>query len=204
MTLAVGDILKVVATLVYPADGGINQNVFAVEIVGAGGPFDDQDVLDDMEDWLDNMYANLTTFLTDNIQGASVTVYVFDTVGLDFDEVGLNAWGFAPTQALEYLPRAVSALVLGRTTDPDKLGKKYIPGISEAHNSDGLFIATLVVAMLAYAADWVTPFVGAASGASFQPGVWSPTDLAIYHLIDTIVANLIPAYQRRRKRNVGI
>lgn len=203
MSVAVNDILKVVASLIW-LDGEINQNVFACQVTGGGGPFDDLDVVDDMLDWVENLYANLTTRCSDEIDGSQIQVYKYDAVGDDFDEVGTNAWVFNPSESGQQLPRGVAALTTCQTTDPDVQGKKYIPGLTTSSILDGLWSAAFLVQMLAYAADWITPFVGATAGADYDPGIWSPTEKDIFLAVDSISANGIPAYQRRRKNNVGV
>lgn len=203
MSIADATILRVVASLLW-TDGNVNQNVFNAVLGGAGAPWDEQDILDDAEDWLDNMYANFTTILSDEIDGNEVVVYKYDVAGQDWDEVGSNAWTFDPTQSTEQMARGVAGLVRLWTEDPDVQGKKYIGGLTEASLVDGLIPAAAVTALLAFGADWLTPFVGAASGATFTPGVWSVVGTVFKAAIDHIATSTIPAYQRRRKRNVGI
>ncbi|MCK5317998.1 MAG: hypothetical protein KAJ55_08790, partial [Anaerolineales bacterium] len=86
----------------------------------------------------------------------------------------------------------------------DVQGKKYMPGLVEGAVTDGLFNAADLINLLAVAADWYTPFVGAASGATFTPGIWSVVGTLFVAGVDHIAASAIPAYQRRRKRTVGI
>lgn len=203
MTVATNDILRVVASMLWD-DGDVNQNVFNCKITGGGGPWDDTDVIDDCEDWLDNLYANLTTYVTDHMDGNEVIVYKYDAVGDDWDEVGSQSWTWNPTEPNDYLPKAVAGLVRLWTEDPDVQGKKYIPGLTEDHSVDGLWVGSLLTPMLAFAADWYLPFVGATSGATFTPGIWSVVGTVFKAAVDHVAANAIPAYQRRRIRNVGI
>lgn len=204
MTVPTGTILRVVASLGY-TDGEINQNVYNCRISGGGGPWDELDILDDAEDWLDNMYANVTAAITSDMDGLSTTVYKYDTVGDDWDEVGVNPFTFNPTAGVsDGLPRGVAALITAKSTDPDVDARKYIPGFYEGYLTSGLWIAGAVTALAALGADWVLPFVGAATGADFTPVVWSVVGKAALDLIDTIIVPTIPAYQRRRKNNVGI
>ena len=203
MAIVTNTILRVVASMLW-SDGNVNQNVFNCKITGAGGPFDDQDVIDDMEDWLDNMYLNMTAICSDEIDGNSVTVYKYDTVGADWDEVGSNSWTWNPTNAVDQLPRGVAGLVRLWTTDPDVQGKKYFPGLTEEAILDGLFSSGVVTGLLAFAADWYLPFNGSTSGATFTPGIWSVVSSLFVAGVDHIATSTIPAYQRRRKRNVGI
>ena len=197
------DVLRVVAQMLW-LDGNVAQNVFNCIVSGGVGPYDDQDTTDDMEDWLDNMYANLTTQAVDEIDGNEVIVYKYDSVDDDWDEVSSNAWVWNPTITGDQVPRGVACLTRLWTVDPDVQGKKYIAGLAETTATDGLFTGVMLVSALAFAADWYTPFVGAATGATFTPGIWSVVNTAFYAGVDHIGANAIPAYQRRRKRNVGI
>lgn len=203
MTLVTDDILRVVASMLW-TDGNVNQNVFNCKITGAGSPWDDVDVIDDMEDWLDNMYANLTAQISDEIDGNEVLVYKYDAVGQDWDEVGSQSWVWDPVNVTDQMPRGVAGLVRLWSTDPDVQGKKYIPGITEGMATDGLITAPSLVTLLAFAADWYLPFVGATSGATFTPGIWSVIGALFQAGVDHVAASAIPAYQRRRKRNVGI
>lgn len=203
MSITDGEILRIVASFLW-TDGNVNQNVFNAVVTGGGSPWTEEDIIDDAEDWLDNMYANLVTFMSDEIDGNSCIVYKYDPIDTDWDEVGSNAWVFNPSAAGDQLPRGVAGLVRLWTTDPDVTGKKYLPAMNEGVITDGLFSAATLVAFLAFAADWYTPFVGAASGATFTPGIWSVAQTVFKLGIDHIAANGIAAYQRRRKRNVGI
>ncbi|MCK5563615.1 MAG: hypothetical protein KAJ07_00070, partial [Planctomycetes bacterium] len=196
MSITDGTILRVVASFLW-TDGNVNQNVFNCVITGGGSPWDEVDVVDDLEDWLDDMYANLTTSLSDEIDGNEIIVYKYDAIDDDWDEVGSQSWTFNPSGAGGQLPRGVAALVRLWTTDPDVQGKKYIPALTENVLDEGLLPAATITALLAFAADWYLPFVGATSGASFAPGIWSVAGTVFKLAIDHVATSTIPAYQRR-------
>lgn len=203
MTIQDGEILRVVASMLW-GDGNVNQNVFNCIVSGGSPPFTDDDVIEDMEDWLDNMYQNITNQTHTNLEGNEVIVYKYDSVDDDWDEVGSDAWVWNPSGAGDELPRAVAALVRLWTVDPDVQGKKYLPATIESILTNGLWTAGAITNFLAFAADWWQPFVGATSGATFTPGIWSVVNTAFFAAIDHIATTTIPAYQRRRKRNIGI
>lgn len=203
MTIAADTVLRVVAQFLW-VDGEVNQNVFNAKVSGAGAPWADQDIIDDAEAWLDNMYLNILSNMSDRIDGNQVLVYKYDAVGDDWDEVGTQAFTYNPTSATEYLPRGNAALINLKTTDPDVSGKKYIPGLVEGSVTDGLLGSSFVVNLAALAADWLTAFVGGTSGASWTPGIWSVVGKTFLPAIDHFVIPTIVAYQRRRKDNVGI
>lgn len=203
MTITTGDILRTVAQAVW-VDGNITQNVFACLISGAGGPWVDADVLDDLEAWLDNMYANMTALTSNDLDGDFIFGYVWDTVGLDWDLFASEPWVWNPADVGQQIPRGVATFMKAPTSNPDVQGRKYFPGLTEASNASGLLTAGYIVGMLAFGLDWITPFIGAATGATFSPGVWSVKNLAHFVFGTEIAAATIPAYQRRRKRGVGI
>lgn len=203
MTVAADSVLRVVASMLW-TDGNINQNIYNAKVSGGGAPWDNQDIVDDAEAWMDNIYLNMTGSVSDQLDGNEIIVYKYDVVGADWDEVSSQSWGWNPTSADHQLPRGVAALLRLWTTDPDVQGKKYIPGTVEADVTDGLYNAATLTPLLAMAADWYTPFTGASSGATWTPGIWSVAGSLFVAGINHIAANAIPAYQRRRKRNVGI
>lgn len=203
MSVADNSILRVVASMLW-TDGNVNQNVFNALISGAGAPWDDSDVVDDCEDWLDNMYANFTPHTSDHLDGNEILVYKRDLVGADWDEVGSQAFTWNPGSGDEQLPRGTGPLIRLWTVDPDVQGKKYLMGTPETYLTNGLYAAAIVTDALAFAADWLAPFVGAATGGTITPGVWSVAQLVFKAAVDHFATSTIPAYQRRRKRTVGI
>lgn len=203
MSVVSGDILRVVASFLW-TDGNVNQNVFNAVVTGGGSPWPDADITDDAEAWLDDMYLNLVGQLSDEIDGNEVIVYKYDALDDDWDEVASQSWTFNPNELTDQLPRGVAALVRLWTSDPDVQGKKYIPALTEGALVDGLFGAGLLTALLAFAADWYAPFTGGTSGATWTPGIWSVAGTVFKAAVDHVAANAIPAYQRRRKRNIGI
>lgn len=203
MSLTTGDIVKIVATMIFD-DGNVVQNVFNAVLTGGGGPWDEADIIDDAGAWLTAMYSNITTLVADTLSGSTVEGYVYDSVDDDWDEFDTDNWVWAPTNATGELPRGAAALLNGKTTDPDVSGKKYIGGMSEGALGLGLWSGGTIADLVDWGADWVIPFVGATSAADWTPGIWSPTRTIFYASSLVVVIPTIPAYQRRRKRGVGI
>lgn len=203
MSITVGDVLKVVA-IMSTVDGNIFENVFSAVIGGSGGPYDDDDIVDDAVAWLDAMYANVTNYVSNLIDGSEARIYVYDPVDDDYDEVGSGAWSWNPASSIEPAAWGVAGLINAKTTDPDVSGKKYLPGFHQQNLVDSLWISGAVTAMAAFAADWVTGFTGGTSGADWVPGIWSVARTNFYACSGTVLIPTIPAYQRRRKQGVGI
>lgn len=171
---------------------------------GRGFPLADSDIVDDALAWADNMYANFVTSIADTCDGSQVQVYKYDALDDDWDEVGTDPWTWTPSNLDSELPRGVSALVNLKTTDPDVSGKKYVGGWTEAGLTDGLWPALILSQLLSFGMDWYDPFVGGTSGASWAPGIWSVVDTVFKLAGSTVIIPTIPAYQRRRKRGVGV
>lgn len=201
MALSADDRLKVVAQLLFP-DAVVMQNVFSVIFEGNGTSFDEGDAIDDIVDWLEAMYLTTVAHIDDEVIADEVFVYVWDAVGLDFDEIGSATWSVTNTATVGMAPHGVAAVVLGRTSDPDVNGKKYIGGLQETSIDDSTLGAVLQTALVAFVADWITPFVGAATESTFTPSIWSPKNSDAYVLTSGVV-NAIAGYQRRRKPGVG-
>lgn len=203
MTVAVGDILRIVMNFTW--DGGsIQQNVYNCKIGGSGGPFDAQDVCDDMADWMDNLYDNVKASMSQDLTSGLATVYVWDPVDGDWDELGSGNPAFSCSSVGDVLPYGIAAMIRANSTDPDVQGRKYLGGFTEDQQSDGSWGASPLTYFLAFGADWVAQFVGSTSGATFDPGVWSASSSTFYAFIANYIVNAIANYQRRRRPGVGI
>jgi len=203
MSIDSGTVLRVLAIALF-TDGELTENVFNAVIAGAGGPFDVSDVLSDIKDWMDDVYGNLTTYLSDQLDGSQIQVYEFDPVDVDWDEVGTDSWGWDPSQSADPLPRGVAVQINATTVDPDVQGRKYIAGATEFHNVNGNWNSGMQVAAGSWGLDWIAPQTGAATGATITPGVWSPTRGTFYQFGPGVTVKVEPGYQRRRKRGVGV
>ena len=203
MSIPEGSILKMVVSCLW-TDGNIIQNVFNAVVTGAGAPWDEADIVLDAISWAEDLFFNLTGGTTNHLDGSQVQVYEFDPQDQDWDEVGSGAFTWNPTGTGEQLPRGVAALINLRTLDPDVSGKKYVGGMVETNLDDGLWSSTILADLLSFAVDWYAGFVGTDSGADWLPGVWSPKGTVFKTALPQVTIPAIPAYQRRRKRGVGI
>lgn len=203
MALVTGDILRLVVSMIW-TDGNIMQNVFAATITGGGGPWDAGDVLDDLESWASQMYSTMTAKIVAAVDGNEVFGYVWDVPNQDFDLFGAEPWTWDPTEAGSQLPRGVAAFMKAPTTDPDVQGRKYIGGTSENDLFEGLYTAGIIANLVLFGGEWITPFIGVLTAATITPGVWSTKNLTFHPFRAEVGILTIPAYQRRRKRGVGI
>lgn len=203
MTVTVGTVLKVVCTLVH-LDTGVIQNVFNAVVGGSGGPFDDADITEDLNTWVEDIYSEILDMVSEDITASETTSYEYDTGDDDWDELGSEVPSLIFTRTEDLLPRGVALLINAKTTDPDVNGKKYFGGLTEVYWDGTAWNVALFTQMADLSLIWGTEFVGAASGATITPAIWSPTRLAAYPLTGTFVMPVVAAYQRRRKPGVGI
>jgi hypothetical protein len=203
MTVTDDDILRVVQTLTW-ADGNIIQNVYNCKISGGGGPYDDQDVADDMADWMDTIYDGLAAAMSSELNTGEAVTYLFDPVGSDWDEVAGDVPTFTPAAGGEYLPTGVAAMARANSTDPDVQARKFFGGFTEDVAIDGGWTTSALALLVAAGLDWITAFTGTATGATFTPGVWSPTTTTFFAFVAHLIVNGIANYQRRRRPGVGV
>lgn len=203
MSITDGTILKVVATKTW-TDAEVNQNVFNAVVTGGGSPWDAEDIVDDALDWISGVFDNIETLWNLNLTGSHITVYEYDAIDDDWDEVGVTSWIDIPDSGAHALPRGVAALINAKTTDPDVSGKKYLGGQTEDQGSGGVWGAATLVDLADFALDWGNPFTGFVSGATWTPGVWSVAHTVFKAMTEQYIIPTIAAYQRRRKQGVGI
>lgn len=203
MAVADGAILRIVASLLFP-ESVIAQNVFYAVFADTGASNDDQDVVDDLAEWLEDAYTLIAGFIDTSVSLTDIKVYNYDSIDDDWDEVGAASIGLAFTGTTDMLPHGVAYLLHAKTTDPDVQAAKFIGGFTEGGQADGIWLSSINTVMATWAADWVTAFVGTATGGDFSPGVWSVAQQVFKVFNGVINLNSIPAYQRRRKPGVGI
>lgn len=203
MSVTDGTVLRLVVTNLW-TDGNVIQNVFNAVVTGAGSPWDADDIVEDGVSWAEDLFYNITSDTAATVDGSQVQVYEYDSVDDDWDEVGSQSFFWNPTAGSDELPRGVAALINLKTTDPDVSGKKYIAGMTEGSSVLGLWSAGLLTNLLSFAVDWYAPFTGTDSGATWTPGIWSVVGTVFKAAIASVLIPTIPAYQRRRKRGVGI
>lgn len=203
MAVPDGAILRVVASLLFP-ESVIAQNVFYAVFADTGASNDDDDVISDLVDWIEGIYANLNAQIQLDVSATDIKVYIYDATDPDWDEVGSDVLSDAFAGTDEMLPHGVAAVQHAKTTNPDVQATKYWGGFDEDTQNKSIVTSTATTALVAAGLDWVTAFVGAATGGDFGPGVWSPTMTNFLLFNGVYVTNGYMGYQRRRKPGVGI
>lgn len=202
MAISSGTVLKVVASLLFP-DSVIAQNVFNVVVTDLVTSDDEEDVVIDCITWLESMYTHFLAQIANDVTTSEATIYEFDAGDVDWDEVGTDVWSVTFTNTNEMLPHGVACVVHARTIDPDVLGTKYIGGLTEDAQNNSNVGAGVIADMVDFLDEWITVFVGTATGGTFAPVIWSPTGTTPWLMSGTGYVNGQVGYQRRRKPGVG-
>lgn len=203
MAVPDGAILRVVASFLFP-ESVIAQNVFYAVFADTGGSDDEDDVVSDLVDWLESAYTEIITAISDEVDTDQVQVYIYDSSDDDWDEVGSAPWSVAFNNSADMMPHGCALIAHCQTSDPDVRGTKYIGGPGDGAADASALSAPIIALMVSFADEWVAPFVGAATGGDFGPGIWSPTQTNFMLANGTISINGDVGYQRRRKPGVGI
>lgn len=203
MAIPTNAILRVVLSMLLP-DNAIAQNVFYALFENDGGSDDDQDVLDDLETWMEDLYTELILNIVTEVDLTGMKTYIYDAGDDDWDEVGVNFPSVTFGAGGDPFPNGIAALCHAPTVNPDVTGAKYFAGAADALASDNDWTATPVANYVDAIQVWVDPFTGALTGSGFIPGVWSVTKVAFFAMTTAGSLNAQVAYQRRRKPGVGI
>lgn len=202
MSVTEGTILRVVQTINMPGNE-IAQNVYHFSITGGSAPYDAEDVVSDCIDEMDDLYTVSAGLMTTSVDGGLVQIYEYDSVDDDWDEVGFGAAGWAGSGSAETLPHGVAGIFSGLTTDPDVRGRKFWPGLGEDKQEEGALTSAALALLASVAVYYVTGHVGALTGATLNPGVWSTVQTNFRAFLGASIVNSILGYQRRRKPGVG-
>lgn len=203
MAIPTDAILRAVAKFIMPAEVEM-QAVFNLKFLNNGTSDDEADVLLDLSEYAEKLWDTLTAQMSEDVDPTEVESYIWDSVGLDWDRIGSEVFTKVFLNASDMLPHGVAGIVIGRTTDPDVNGRKYIGGMTEPSVVNSSWISSTLLAYLDFAAAYVGSFLGTATGSSYTPGVWSGKDLVFVPFRDSYIVNGIAGYQRRRKPGVGI
>lgn len=202
MSVATNTVLRVVASLLMP-DSVIAQNIFYTLITGGAGPYDDDDVVSDVADWIEDIYDSWKLIGDSNVSLNNIRVYKFDPIDDDWDEVSSETGIAVGLVVGDMLPHGIAGYTLARTLDPDVSAKKYWPGITEVSQTEGAWVGAALTQMLDMNVIWMADDTGALTAANFNPGVWSVKNHSFFEFGDSHMVKGAPAYQRRRKPGVG-
>lgn len=195
-----GEIFRAALHYLIPGASDV-LNVFTWEYNGSGD--DDADVLSQLDVWFTNIWGPIWDNIasTDNDM-SFIEVDVINPDGTVDRNIGQSATPVAGLQASDTEPAPVSGLIIADTAVAKTRGKKYVPGAGDAKIVDGVFDATTTNDLLALLAAWLLPITVTGIN-TLEPGVLSRPAQAFRAFTGSGIVSSVPAYQRRRKLNVG-
>lgn len=196
----IGDIVRSVVS--YSSEGASEQqNVFYHEIrdMGIGNPA----LLNEIADWVAMEWAPLwQPIASGDSEIVSVSCDLMNPDGTVKVNIGIDPILVSGSGPSAVTAAAVSGYLLAQTALPKTRGSKYVPGIDEVAITEGVFNSAAVADLILLAALYISP-ISTAIGANLFAGVLSRTLLNFVEFITEVTTTDVPAYQRRRKPNVG-
>lgn len=194
---AVGDIIRVAATLIYDQTEEL-VNVYHIKI-NDGAQFDFAFIAGALQDYMDGIMGTLDTELS-NLVHAGLLHIANVTQSTVF---GAVAWGVFSQGGAAGEPTAagVTCFTFARTRKPRVQLRKYYGVFPQAAMVDGIWDAGVTDAC-GDAMDYHIAEQNPVGSLDLQGVAWNRT-LLTEQLGVTVSTNAEPSYQRRRRRGVG-
>lgn len=200
MTVSIGEIIRAVISYNI-ANGSVAQNVFTFEL--QDDAVDEEQMLADMLTWFEDTWATDWDGIAD--VGAVIFLLEVDvlngdgTVNRNIGDEGMNWPGI---QVGDILPAATAGYIQLDSERTGSLGRKFIPGISELLCDEGVWNSTCM-ATLAFLLLDILEIITVDTTGSLVPGILSRVTSSFQEFTGSGYTVNVPAYQRRRKPNVG-
>lgn len=176
-------------------------NVFHFQYQGAGDT--DASVLADVETWLvDEWGADWANLTSDDANMLYADLDIISTLGTVVRNLGIATTPLIGGVAADEASVATSYFLLADTGFPTSRGKKYVPGVHDLAVVNGVITITHLALMVLLLSTWLTAVTTPLSG-TLVPGLLSLTRAEFLPFTGSGLATDVPAYQRRRKPNVG-
>ena len=196
MTVQINDVIRITAVMDSSLEGTV-QNVFHAKMTV--GTASDAAFISATRTAFDTAYDNIDGIMPDTLSFDEIRFFNV-TQDLPMSPTTWPTLTVGGVDVADPLPSPMSCLVFGRTGTSRRIFKKYFAPFTEANHADAEWDTSpgsqslLLVASLT--AGW------AAGAGSAYVGLWSPTDLLFYDIVE-LVSRTVPAYQRRRRRGRG-
>jgi len=194
---ALGDILRIVADMSVGV-GVTIENVYHVKVNSAGGVSDAQ-ALDDMGDYLEDIYSEINGHMTDSLEYDS---YKVTNITADV-ELGAQGWPTltAGLSTADQVADGIAGVASFRTSTPGHQGRKFWGPFSEYDIDSGRLTSPTVADIQDAAVATGSPFTGG-GGQSYIPVIYDRENNVGREVTEAYGDNR-PGYQRRRKPGVG-
>lgn len=193
------DIVRLEVHSSQPGSSDI-MNVYHFIANTTGGPIEDGEITDALSAWLaDLIYDPIEPYLS--VEWVSEYARVYNVT--QEVEIGLiDGSDFAVGENTENaLPAGVAALVTLSTNVPRRIGRKFFAGMGIDTVTLGTWVTGLTTALAVMSAAFMLPIdIDVDKGLRYI--VWNElTDVGSF--ANGLLVRDLPAYQRRRKANVG-
>lgn len=196
MTVSNNDVLRL--STVWTVGGSDEQvNVWHVGVTTIPGSV--ADLNDDLAEYLTDLYSDVLTAMVNDLVHTRIEVF---NVTDGSPEVWIGAVPALDGQdSGDPLPLGAAMLVYWRTSISRVIGKKYLPTMSEANHTGGVWNAGTILAGDDMGLKFMNPYVSA-NGTTIRGQVYRPTTNTTTLPI-TYTTSPIVAYQRRRRPGRG-
>lgn len=191
-----GDIIRVTAKMSANSGVDLFQNVY--HLLFAGSPAEDNIVHDAIALVLDDAYSYPENGWPTTIDADSISSWNL-TQDRPMIEAAWPSFG-GGTGAGDSVPYQCAPLVLFETDTARSQGRKYLPPVTEALQTNGVLSSAMTDQLVFFAAEFLGGVIGSGWSALF--GNWNP-DLARFATwTDALIKSIIRT-QRRRVPGVG-
>ena len=200
MTIPVGGIIRSVISFAAP-NASVAQLVFWHQLFTDVAA--ESDVLDDMSSSFQaNFLTNWALMASDLAEAFLFEVDEMNVDGTVKNDLGADEISVFGDVAGELLPAGVAGYLQVDSEQNKAKGKKYVPFMTETQVDDGVWNATTLARLASAMVNYLNP-VGITGGGNMLPGVLSRPLVQFYLFTGSGYTTDTPAYQRRRKPNVG-
>lgn len=198
MAVDPGDRLRITAVLEYTG-GSQAMNVFDL-LVGGPNTQTDQATMDSIQVWMGDVYEAATDAISGLVAGLELRGFN-ETANAPLPVTMWTSFNGGSAGG-ELLPFGCAGLLLFRTGQNRVLGRKFVPGLTEANVAAGVLSTGAINALALFAAELAVGYTDPVTDQTFSYGVKNKVNSFIPIIGVTIRAEV--AYQRRRKRGVGV
>lgn len=206
MPVTVNDVVRIVGEWDVP-ESTVAQLVYHYIGVSAG-PASDAEILAAVETELNLSFAFIAARVSNQVLGSTLSIFKWDFALNRWDGLGqVPLIGADGTSADHMLPHGDAGLVKIFTGALRRQARKYVPGLIEGTQQDGLIAAAVLTDLGLFAADLDDRIQAGAlflDFCTFNTDPLSPLFETASIANGTVQAEAIVAYQRRRRPGTGI
>jgi hypothetical protein len=207
MTVLPNDVIRVSARFKHDTAGDV-VNVFHWFAVSGSTGDSDEDVMDGIDTKLSDAYANVAANMTSMLDPYDIRYDLVEwSAGREVvtRALGTRTWTLTtpPSAAGDGLPTMDAAIINFRTPEPKTFGRKYLGGMVEATQNNGVMSGAILTNLAAFATELLTDI--ALTDLSLRAGTMSYKAISSTHFVQFLsaVVNAVLGTQRRRRLNRG-